>query len=236
MVRLCRRSFAAASFVLLLATVAIWIRGYWRDDELLFRTYTIVPASTPNPYNTDDFYRDERPEDHEVRKEREARSDSERRTNCEYWISLAKGGVHLSRCVYDVRHYVKPPELKWDFDFGPELYFGGVYVPGSFDGKHWGFLQVDEPYSGGASGGARDASREWDVLFPLCPSLSCWRSRRRSGSQAFTAGNAWPPFADVRGNAPTAATIFAPAQSAVPNVAAWRWLPRPRRCPMPSKQ
>src|SRR4051794_31862428 len=61
MLRLLRRSLAAASLVLLLATVALWLRGQWRGDELFFTTYAVVPASTPDPYDTDKFYQNERP-------------------------------------------------------------------------------------------------------------------------------------------------------------------------------
>src|SRR5258706_8630348 len=129
-------------------------------------TYAVVPASTPNPYESNESYyaNSERPEDREVRKEREARSYSRRRTNRDYQISLAKGGVSLSWSVYDVRNYVQAPELAWNSEGDYPLEFGGTNAVMSFDaGKHWGFRPVDEPYSGGA----RDASRERVVLFPL---------------------------------------------------------------------
>jgi hypothetical protein len=169
MFRLIRRSLAAASFLLLLATVALWVRGYWRGDELFFRTYAVVPASSPNPYQTNESYYEnsERPEDRAVRNEREARYHLERRTNCDYEISLAKGGVYLSRNRYDIRNYPVEAALDWESDDTNPLYFGGKHAQYGLAGKHWGFLQTDYPYSGGASGGARDASREREVLFPM---------------------------------------------------------------------
>lgn len=86
MLRLLRRSIAAASFLLLLATVALWVRGYWHSDGLFFQSYAVVPASTPDPHEIDEsfFYKDERLEDREVRKEQEARAHSQRRTNSDY--------------------------------------------------------------------------------------------------------------------------------------------------------
>src|SRR4051794_30401300 len=102
MLRLLRRSVAAASFLLLLATVALWVRSYWRGDEFSLTTYAIVPDSTPDPDRTSEsYYRGELPEEREVRKEREARDRAQRRTNGDYRLNLAKGSVHLYRNLYD---------------------------------------------------------------------------------------------------------------------------------------
>jgi hypothetical protein len=169
MLRCLRRSLAAASFLLLLATVALWLRGCRHGDELLFTSYAVVPASTPDPYKTNESYYEnfERPEDREVRKEREARAHVQRRTNCDYEISLAQGGVYLSWNLYDIKYDPRPPVLEWNSDVASPLYFGGAYAQFKLAGRHWGFVHVDHPRVDSGSGGSRDACRERGVLFPL---------------------------------------------------------------------
>ena len=128
MLRLVRRSLAAASLLLLLATVAVWVRGYWRGDEVSFTTYAVVPESTPDPGTTNKSHNEnsERAEDREVRKEQEARAHSQRRTNCYYEMSLAKGGVYLSCNLYEISHHTAEPELVWESEASP-LYFAGIH-------------------------------------------------------------------------------------------------------------
>src|SRR5436190_17767207 len=114
MFRFLRRSLAAASLLLLLATVALWVRGYWVGDEILLTTYSAVPIATPDPYGIVSEDKDGEPlEDCELRKEQEARALAQRRANCRYGASVARGGAYLNWVVCDLTAYPQAPNLDY---------------------------------------------------------------------------------------------------------------------------
>lgn len=168
MLRLLRQSLAAVSLILLLASIGLWVRGYGHGDNLGFCWYRPVPLWVPNPFPVDESYYAtfERPEDREVRKEREARARPRRRTNCMLRVNLEGGGVHISWERYDVRRYGSAPGYYREWYTTTQPVYAG-WLPRSLYGRGWGVVRTSHRASSGASGGSRDASRELEVLFPV---------------------------------------------------------------------